>query len=88
MSEKKGNIIVAGLWKTRNGHFNTMTLDNRAIEALSAAEVGGKFVIRLRTEEAISKAKNPETTPVAYLEFVTKEGVKEFEQSKASRKGL
>lgn len=73
------NVIVAGVWATKNGHFSTMPLDEKALKTLADnAETGGKFLIRKRSEASIAKAQNPETTPQYYLEFVPAEEVKKF----------
>ncbi len=89
MSEQNNasrNVIVAGLWKTRNGHYNTAPIDAKAYDTLQKCfEQGGKFLIRNRTPESIANAKNPETTPTAYLEFVPAEAVIEFNAAKANR---
>ncbi len=87
MSEQNKTIIVAGLWKTSNGHYNSMPVDAKAYDALVAAfEQGGKFLIRNRTEAAIQGSKNPDTTPVAYLEFVPAQSVAEFKAAQEARK--
>lgn len=81
-----GNIIVAGLWQTRNGHYHSMPVDTKGYDALQAVfEQGGKFLIRKRTAESIQNSRNPETAPVAYLEFVPKAGVEEFAVQKATK---
>lgn len=85
MSEYK-NIVIAGVWQTKNGHFNTMALDAKAFDKITGAlETGGKFLIRKRSEESISKSANPDTTPPYYLEFVPASEVKAFEASKPPR---
>lgn len=73
MSKDNGykNVMIAGVWQTKNGHFNTKPLDAKAFDALQdVLEHGGKFLIRKRSEESMAKAANPETTPPYYLEFV------------------
>ncbi len=85
MSEKQENrtIIVAGLWETRNGHFQSMPVDAKGYDILTRVfENGGKFLIRRRTEEAISRSANPQNAPVAYLEFVPKDAVEAFKAQK------
>lgn len=77
-----GNIVLAGLWKTRNGHYASMTYDERNVEtALANIHKGGKIIVRLRTPEAMERSNNP-NAPVAYLEFVPKEKVEEFKNSR------
>lgn len=91
MSEDKkyNNVIITGIWPTRNGHFNTMALDARAFDKLTqVAEIGGKLLIRKRTEESISKAKNPETAAPYYLEFVPKSEVDAYKESRKTSSGL
>lgn len=74
-----GNIIITGLWKTKNGHYQSMPVDAKPYDTLQKVlELGGKFIIRNRTEEAIRGAKDPSKTPVAYLEFVPAAEVEAF----------
>lgn len=79
------NKIVAGAWATRNGSINTMPLDERAVEALKNAHVGGKILVRKRSEQSIADAKNPETTPQYYIEFVPADEVVAFQEAKVKR---
>ena len=84
--QREGNVILAGMWKTRNGHFHTMSLDKNNLEKILAnVAEGGRLLLRLRTEESIARAQNPEKAPVAYLEFITKE---QDEQFKSRKSGL
>lgn len=73
------NVIVAGLWQSRNGHYHTLPIDAKGYDTLQKVfEHGGKFLIRKRTAEAIKNSKDPMKAPVAYLEFVPKEAVDAF----------
>ncbi len=88
MSERSDypNIVVAGVWPTKNGHFNTAAIDTQAFEKLSQyAEVGGKFLIRKRSEASMSKSRNPEQAPPYYLEFVPAAEVEKFKANKPQR---
>ncbi len=86
-SENK-NVIVAGLWLSRNGHYQSMPVDDKGHTALTAClEKGGKFLIRKRTAEAIQNSKDPSRAPVAYLEFVPKESVDEFNAKRVRDNG-
>jgi hypothetical protein len=81
MSDYK-NIVIAGVWETKNGHLNTMPIDAKTFDKLSSvAEIGGKFLIRRRSDASIAGAANPETTPKYYLEFVPASEVKAFSAS-------
>lgn len=82
------NILISGVWETKNGHFHTKPLDARGFDALSSVlEQGGKFLIRRRSERSIAEAKDPERTPPFYLEFVPASEVKEYEE-RNPKKGL
>lgn len=90
-NDKNKNIVVAGLWKTRNGHYNSLPVDEKSFDTLKGVfSKGGKFLVRNRTAEAIANSRNPETAPVAYLEFVPKEAVEEFKakQREVLRSGI
>lgn len=83
---KNKNVIVAGLWQSRNGHYHTLPVDAKAFDTLQKVlEHGGKFLIRKRTAEAIQNSRDPAKAPVAYLEFVPKEAVEEFKASMEKR---
>lgn len=82
------NVVITGVWETRNGHFNTMPLDAKAMEALTrAAEMGGKFLIRKRSQESMAKAKNPDKAAPFYLEFVPASEVQAYQASRPKRDG-
>lgn len=73
------NIIVAGMWKTRNGHFNSVPIDAKNYDTIMKnLELGCKLILRMRTEESIARSQNPEKTPVAYLEIVPKSEAEAF----------
>lgn len=83
------NVVVTGVWPTKNGHFNTMPLDAKSSETLTKAfEMGGKFLIRKRSEESMAKSPNPDKAPPYYLEFVPKSVVDEYNAQKGYSKGL
>lgn len=85
------NVMVTGIWETKNGHFSSMPIDAKAYDTLTRAlEQGGKFFIRKRSEESLAKSKNPEKAPKFYLEFMPSSVVKDFEASRDHRgsKGL
>lgn len=88
------NIIVASLFKTKNGSYQSMPADDRTSENLEKAfEKGGKFFVRLRSQEAMSKARveaeekgKPEySVPVAYLEFIPRTEVEAYNSKKSGR---
>ncbi len=82
------NVLIAGVWENQNGHLTTMPLDAKGLDALhNALEQGGKFLIRKRSQEQRSKAKNPETTPHYFLEFVPKEEVEAYSE-RNGKKGI
>lgn len=82
------NVLITGVWETKNGHFNTMPIDSKSYDSLTRAfEQGGKFLIRRRTQESLSKAKNPDKTPPYYLEFVPASVVQEYEDKQKDVKG-
>lgn len=73
------NVVVAGMWQSRNGHYHSLPVDAKGYDILQACfEQGGKFLIRKRTAEAIQNSRDPSKAPVAYLEFVPKAQVEEF----------
>lgn len=77
------NIIVCGVYETRNGHYNTLPIDAKAYDTIQRVlEQGGKFLIRKRSQESMDKAKNPNTTPTHYLEFVPAAEVERFSVAK------
>jgi len=81
MSEYKNEILI-NMWTTKKGHFKSMPLDAKAIEALAKAAQGDGLLLRIRTEESIQSAKNPETAPRAFLELVPKETMDEYKKEK------
>lgn len=85
--DKYPNVVVTGVWDTKNGHFNTMPLDQRAIDVLrEIMEIGGKILVRKRSRESIAGAKDPTRTPPYYLEFVPATAVKDFEANRGKNK--
>lgn len=79
---KNGNVVLCGFWLTRNGHLASMPLDSYFRKMVSEAKDGGKLLVRARTQESISKSKNPDKAPTHYLEFVSPESVLAFNASK------
>lgn len=80
------NVLVAGVWPTKNGNYSTMALDAKAFDTLSrAAEMGGKILIRKRSEQSMAQSKNPDATPPYFLEIIPASEVKKFEESRANK---
>lgn len=83
MTEKEyPNIVIAGVWPTKGGHFNTLPIDARTVEALQNVGPGGKFFIRKRSEKSVAESRNPSSAPLYYLEYVPKSAVDEYNASK------
>ncbi len=79
-TEKKYNVTVAGLWKTKTGSLMSMPVDARVLDALkNASEGGGKLVIKFLREES----RKTEKSPHAFLEYMSKEEVDGFSAGKA-----
>lgn len=79
MEKKKFNKTIAPLWTSQYGGFYTYVKDE-AFDALQEVEKGGMLVIKTVPEK--SRAK--ETSPHAYLEYVSKA---DLEASRAAPKG-
>lgn len=82
---KKYNETIAAMWFPRSGNqflLQGMKIDERSLDAIrsfgSQAEVGGKLILRIIPEEK----RKTETSPAAYLEYVTKQDVEAFENSR------
>ena len=76
---------ICGLWKTKNGHYHSMSVDQQLIDKLKevvTAGVGGKLLIRNRSAQAIADSKNPEKAPTAYLEYSSADNEAAFKANK------
>lgn len=90
MSEEKKytNVILTGLYETKGGHFKSLPLDAKSFDKFQEVlQMGGQLFIRRRTEEARSNAKNPDTTPHAFLEFTAAEDVKAYQEANPRPRG-
>lgn len=72
-NKKEYNLRIAPLRKTRSG-FMSRVVDEKLLEALKAAELGGRFFITVRDGED----ENGQPTQFGYLEYATKERVQAF----------
>jgi hypothetical protein len=76
---KKYNLKVAALWATRSGTmYMSMPVDDQVFDALQQVEKGGKLVFKVLAEESRSK----DTSPHAYLEFMSKEDVETYNKGR------
>lgn len=80
--KKEYNLTVSPLWATQSGNFQRFIKDEEALnelkEAISQLHVGGKLLIKNVKEEY----RNGEKSPHAYIEFITKEKVDEFNKQR------
>ena len=75
MTEKKFNLSVSPLKRSRNGHLSWLVTEE-TIAKLQEIEIGGRLMIKMVPEDR----KKNERSPDAYLEVISPEDVRKFRE--------
>ncbi len=81
----KYNKTIAPLWPTKAGGFymSRLKINAEMLAVLDDIKEGGQFLIKAVPEEK----RKSDTSPHAYLEYVTPQSVQEFEDRVKAQSG-
>jgi hypothetical protein len=77
-TDKKFNLTISPMWDTKNGNLMGMEITKEHYDALQNVEEGGKLMVKF------VKSRKGDTSPHAYLEYITKEEVRQFKAQRAA----
>jgi hypothetical protein len=82
-TNKKFNLTIAPLWVTKNGHMMSIEIGPEHFDKIQQLEKGGKLMVKMLPEDK----RRSETSPNAYLEYISKEDVQAFKNKNATSGG-